>query len=96
MSEAYVYILRCADGTYYTGWTTDMDKRIKAHNGEMAGGAKYTRARRPVSVYWCAPVPREIAERIEYRIKKLSRLQKERVAKDRYFFEEIVNKLRKL
>ena len=41
----YTYIVRCADGSLYTGWTTDLEKRIRAHNGEIKGGAKYTRGR---------------------------------------------------
>ena len=44
----YTYILRCADGTYYTGWTTDPEKRLKAHNSGK--GAKYTRSRLPVEI----------------------------------------------
>ncbi len=44
----YVYILMCADGTYYTGWTTDPERRLKAHNSGR--GAKYTRSRRPVEI----------------------------------------------
>lgn len=44
----YVYIVRCSDGTYYTGWTTDIENRIRAHN--EGRGAKYTRARRPVKL----------------------------------------------
>jgi len=46
----YVYMVRCADGSLYTGWTTDVESRIKAHNGELPGGAKYTRGRRPCRV----------------------------------------------
>lgn len=45
---AYVYIVECADGTLYTGWTKDLEKRIDAHNA--GGGAKYTRSRRPVTL----------------------------------------------
>lgn len=44
----YTYILRCSDGTYYTGWTNDMAKRLKTHN--EGKGAKYTRARLPVTL----------------------------------------------
>ena len=50
MSAWKVYILRCADGTLYTGITNQLAARLKAHNG--AGGAKYTRARRPVVLVW--------------------------------------------
>lgn len=44
----YIYILQCADGTLYTGWTTDLENRIKAHNS--GSGAKYTRGRGPVQL----------------------------------------------
>ena len=43
-SMCYTYILKCSDGTYYTGWTNDLDKRLKAHNGGKSG-AKYTRSK---------------------------------------------------
>ena len=46
MADHYIYILECADGTYYTGYTTDLDRRLDAHN--KGKGAKYTRVRRPV------------------------------------------------
>lgn len=50
MKMHYVYILQCADGTLYTGWTTNLEKRIKNHNDKK--GAKYTRSRTPVSLYY--------------------------------------------
>ena len=50
-SMCYTYILKCSDGTYYTGWTNDLDKRLKAHNGGKSG-AKYTRNRRPVTLVY--------------------------------------------
>ena len=46
MAEAYTYILECADGSLYTGWTNDLAGRVKAHNAGR--GAKYTRSHRPV------------------------------------------------
>lgn len=46
----YVYILKCSDGTLYTGWTTDLEKRIAAHNDKK--GAKYTRGRTPVTLFY--------------------------------------------
>ena len=48
---AYTYILRCSDGTLYTGWTTDLDRRVKEHNSEDCG-AKYTKTRRPVKLVY--------------------------------------------
>ena len=74
----YVYILRCADGTLYTGWTTDLAARVRVHNGEGRGGAKYTRARRPVTlVYYERFEECGAAKRREYAIKQLTRAQKE-------------------
>lgn len=73
--ECYTYILRCADGSLYTGWTNDLSKRLSAHNAGR--GAKYTRARRPVVlVYWeCFSTKREAMAR-EWAIKRLSRGEK--------------------
>lgn len=75
----YVYILRCADNTLYTGYTDDVATRLKTHNGETAqAGAKYTRGRRPVTlVYSEACDSKSAAMSREARIKKLSRQQKE-------------------
>ncbi len=76
----FVYLLRCADGTLYAGITTDPARRLRQHNGELSGGAKYTRARRPVALagVWEAP-DRAAASRLEYRLKRLSREEKERL-----------------
>lgn len=76
MNENYTYILRCADGTYYCGWTNNLDRRLKAHN--EGKGAKYTRSRRPVTlVYYEAFSTKEEAMRREYEIKQLPRKKKE-------------------
>lgn len=72
----YTYILVCNDGTYYTGWTTNLEHRLKAHN--QGTGAKYTKARRPVSlVYYEAYETKSEAMKREYAIKQLSRKEKE-------------------
>lgn len=72
----YTYMVRCADGTFYTGWTTCLQKRLKAHN-EGRSGAKYTRAKRPVElVYYEGFATKEEAMQREYRIKQLTRSQK--------------------
>ena len=67
----YVYILECCDGTFYTGITTDMKKRLRQHNGEIVGGAKYTAARRPVRllVQSAALENRSVASKLEYKVK---------------------------
>lgn len=78
-ASQYVYILRCSDGTLYTGWTNNLEKRLEAHNhGE---GAKYTRSRRPVElVYSQAFVTRSEAMSREAAIKKMTRAEKLRLA----------------
>jgi putative endonuclease len=70
-------MLRCADGTLYTGITTDIARRIAEHNGESGLGARYTRSRRPVQlVYVEAAANRAGAARREAAIKKLDRVRK--------------------
>ena len=71
----YTYILECKDGTYYTGWTNNLEKRIKDHN--EGKGAKYTKARLPVSlIYHEEFQTKEEAMRREYAIKHMTRTEK--------------------
>lgn len=77
-SESFVYMLLCADGTLYTGWTTDVGARVKTHNSGR--GAKYTRARRPVRlIYYERAAGRGEALSREAAIKKLTRDKKEQL-----------------
>lgn len=71
----YVYILRCGDGSLYTGWTNDLEHRLEAH---AAGcGAKYTRARLPVELVYSEECEtKELAMSREWHIKRLTRAQK--------------------
>jgi putative endonuclease len=72
---AYVYLLRCADGTLYCGWSTDPDRRLRQHQAGTA--SRYTRRRRPVELVWSAEcADRSEAMREEVRIKRLSRAEK--------------------
>ena len=74
----YVYILKCSDGTYYTGWTTDPVRRERVHNSGK--GAKYTRSRRPVELIYCETFDDKIAaQQREYAIKQLTRAQKQQL-----------------
>lgn len=74
----YTYILQCADGSFYAGWTTDLGNRIKAHN--EGKGARYTRSRLPVQlVYWENHPNRSTAQRREAEIRKLKRKEKEKL-----------------
>lgn len=71
----FVYILKCNDGSLYTGWTNDVTKRLNKHN--EGKGAKYTRARLPVElVFYKELESKEQAMRVEYNIKKLKRENK--------------------
>ena len=81
MSEVnYTYVLKCKDGTYYTGWTNNLDKRLKDHN--EGRGAKYTKARLPVSlIYYEEFQTKEEAMRREYAIKHMTRSEKENLIK---------------
>ncbi len=75
---AYVYMLRCADGTLYTGWTSDLAQRVKVHNS--GHGAKYTRSRTPVTLVYSEEVSdKPAALKREYAIKQLTREQKEKL-----------------
>lgn len=74
----YTYIVRCSDGTYYTGWTNDIEKRVKTHN--EGKGAKYTKTRRPVTlVYYESFQTKEEAMRREWEIKQMKRGEKEKL-----------------
>ena len=71
----YTYILKCADGTLYCGWTNNLEKRIKAHN--EGKGAKYTRSRLPVTLVYFEKFETSVeAQRREYEIKQLTRQAK--------------------
>jgi putative endonuclease len=76
-SAWFVYLLRCADGTLYTGITTDVARRLAEHNGEAGGGARYTRSRRPVTLaYFESAADRAAAARREAAIRRLDRARK--------------------
>lgn len=72
----YAYILKCSDNTFYTGWTNNLEKRVKAHNAGTA--SKYTRTRRPVKLaYYESFETKQEAMSREWKIKQLSRAEKE-------------------
>lgn len=72
----FVYIVKCCDGTLYTGVTNDLDERVKQHN--LGKGAKYTRARKPVNLIYSEKCDsRSTALKREAEIKKLTRAQKQ-------------------
>ena len=75
-----LYIVRCADGTLYTGIAVDVARRVSQHNGEIRSGARYTSARRPVRLVYQAQFPTRSAASIEEaRIKRLTRAEKQQL-----------------
>jgi putative endonuclease len=75
MSEAWVYLLRCSDGSLYTGWTIALERRLARHQAGIA--SRYTASRLPVELAHAIPMPdRTAARREEARIKRLSRAEK--------------------
>ena len=75
MDAAWVYLVRCTDGSLYCGWTSDLRVRLLAHGAGRA--SRYTRARLPVELAWARAMPdRGAARRAEVRVKALSRAQK--------------------
>ena len=78
----YIYLVRCSDDSLYCGWTTDLNRRIDAHNGHIPGGAKYTRGRRPVTLVYAESFhQKQEAQRREYAIKRMTKTKKLRLIK---------------
>jgi putative endonuclease len=75
VSDAFVYLLRCRDGSLYCGWTTDVDRRLASHRSGR--GSRYTASRLPVELVLAQPMSdRSAARREEARIKRLTRREK--------------------
>ncbi len=82
----FVYVINCADDSLYTGYTTDIEKRVTEHNGEgssvtaLSAGARYTRGRRPVKLVYSEKfATRSEAMQREYAIKQLTRTEKKKL-----------------
>tara|TARA_R110000824_G_scaffold133608_3_gene296412 strand:- start:2333 stop:2581 length:249 start_codon:yes stop_codon:yes gene_type:complete len=79
----FLYVVQCSDGTYYTGVTTNVERRVNEHNNSKRA-AKYTKVRRPVKViYSLVYESRSSAQKAEYRFKQLTRKQKEEIINER-------------
>lgn len=78
MNTYYIYILLCDNNTYYTGITTDISRRFNEHKTKLCG-AKYTKSHQPVKIValWKTTEGRSVASKIEYKIKSLTRQEKE-------------------
>ncbi len=87
----FVYVLRCKDGTLYTGIATDVERRLAEHRGPGGRGAKYLRGRQPLELVMSRSVgARKIALRVEHRIKRLARAEKEALLRDEARVERMV------
>lgn len=90
-TEHYFYVLECKDGSYYAGYTNDLEKRVRVHN--EGKGAKYTRARKPVRcIYHEIFESKREAMQAEYRFKRLAREAKERYIGKGQELDEITEK----
>ena len=87
----YLYILKCADGTLYTGITTDLKRRVAEHNGNKLG-ARYTASRRPVKIVFSKKFKdRSVASKEEAKIKKLKKSEKLKLIDKKAFNKKIPN-----
>ncbi len=94
MSDWSIYLLRCADGTYYTGIATDVSRRISEHE-QGKRGAKYLRGRGPLElVYQQVVGDRSIATKLEYSVKQLSRMEKEDLQRLPSLIDELIKELK--
>jgi len=81
LPPVYVYMVECADRTLYTGWTTNLERRLKTHNAGR--GARYTKTRGPVRLVFVEPQPnRHAALKREAQLKRMSRQQKLKLIED--------------
>ncbi|MPN60225.1 hypothetical protein SDC9_207950 [bioreactor metagenome] len=79
--SSYVYVLRCGDGSLYTGWTNDLKQRLAAH--QSGKGAKYTRGRLPIEMVYFEEMPdKSAALKRENELKKLKKTEKELLIKN--------------
>jgi len=96
MSDWYLYLIRCRDGTFYTGITTDVVRRLAEHQGEGNNGAKYVQSRRPLTLVMQKKLGSQgLALRVERKVKKLSKAHKEKLIVANEYIEEIIRRVEK-
>lgn len=95
MSAWFVYLVRCRDGSLYTGIATDVGRRIAEHEGYAAKGAKFLRGRGPLHLELAREIgSRDLALRVERRIKKLPKARKEELIQHKARIDDLVNRAR--
>lgn len=91
MPDWYLYLVRCRDGTLYTGITTDIERRLAEHSGGGGAGSKYLKGRAPLILMFEKRLgSRNLALKVENRVKKLSKAQKEKMIRVPGGIEEII------
>ena len=82
MADWYVYLIRCSDGTLYTGISTDVDRRFAQHQGSGNAGSKYLKGRGPLTLVFREKLgSRSLALKVERRVKRMSKARKEKLIK---------------
>lgn len=97
MSESVwlLYLIRCADGSLYTGITTDVERRLREHRDENGAGlgAKFLRGKQPLTLVYQTLLPnRSEALRLEYRVKQLSKADKEALVANKLSLQTLLNR----
>ncbi len=89
----FVYLVRMQHGALYTGISTDPERRLRQHQGEIVGGAKALRGKGPLSLVWCYETAnRSLASQLEYRLKQLSKAKKEALINGEWSLSNQVDK----
>ena len=96
MADWYLYLIRCRDGSLYTGIATDVARRFAEHQGKGDTGAKYLRGRGPLTLVFQKKLgSRSLALKVESRVKKLSKARKEKLIRTGEYIEEVIRQVAK-
>jgi putative endonuclease len=94
MSDWYLYLVRCDDGTLYTGISTDVARRIAQHRGEGGAGSKYLKGRVPLTLVFQKNLgSKSLALKVERKVKKLPKVRKEELIKANTRIDEIIKQV---
>ncbi|MFH0921903.1 MAG: GIY-YIG nuclease family protein [Fibrobacterota bacterium] len=94
MPAWYLYMVRCREGSLYTGITTDVKRRLREHKGEGKKGAKFLRGKGPLTLALKKKIGnRSLASKAEYRVKQLSKAEKERLVSGKLRFNKILRQI---
>ena len=96
MADWYLYLIRCRDGSVYTGIATNVTRRFTEHQGKGDAGAKYLRGRGPLTLVFQKKLgSRSLASRVENSVKKMSKERKEKLIKNGEYIEDIIRQATK-